>query len=143
MPPHNISTLILSNRAGIQHYSYRRTEALGREIVPKLCSNNAAVSVGPCDFSPYHSDFAALSLLWCAIDESYLLAEVEALLFLLISQYSIITPDLFDYREHETWGCILCCLWIIHAFNFDKRCIWVCVSFATLIREVTTPKRIS
>lgn len=65
---------IKSYRTGVQENSDAGTEALGRKVVDETCSDDAGVSVRPCDFAPDDSDLAALSFLVGAVDESDSLA---------------------------------------------------------------------
>lgn len=56
-------------RAGVEHDSDGSTEALGREVVSELGSDETVVAVRAGDLAPDHSDLATLSFFRGSVDE--------------------------------------------------------------------------
>lgn len=75
-----------------------------------------------CNFTPNTSDLWVVSFFGGSVDESYSLSKVESIWSVLI---------LCSFVQS-----LLCSLSIINTFYLEQWCVWVCISFSSLIWQM-------
>ena len=101
----------------------------------ELGSYNTVVAVWSCDLTPNDSDFGSLAFSRCAVDERYTFPQVVP----IIQQLAVCPCQNTPLRLHERlffWKFLLCGFCVIDSFKLEQRCVWVCVSLATLITKM-------
>lgn len=74
----------LLNSRGIQHHTACSSKSFGGQVVSKLCTNDARVSVRASDLSPNYTDLGTIHLALCTVHVSEALTQIKVGLILCV-----------------------------------------------------------